>query len=527
VILREIVETGGYFPGANAHPMLQRAACVPGGGLCVEYVAEREFRGMCQNPIPNEIDMRRPSTRFVFAIAVVAQAMLACNAMAAEAGPLSASRIDIAQAPAGDTQTPLAELLARAQALSTSGRPLDAYETLAGAEDIHIGVIEFDYALGRAALDAGRPDKATLAFSRVLALDPSHAGALIDTGRAYLALGDLDRARATFRALLALDPPPAVRAQLQAYLALAEPRQAQTALPNGFSRQGYLAATLGRSTNVNQSPAQSSVFVPVIGSNFELSNQNVKKGDGFAGISGGVEAAQVLDGTYSMIFGGEFVERKNFHESSFDLGGVNLHLGLAAAMGTHLARFQRLVGRDYLGGSASRDLDVFAFDYLGPLAGDAQLLVSAQAGRLRYLPEGLGLFDANFVTWGLGAARKISERSTAHLILSTGTQNDVGGSPSGDKRLLGVRLGAETLIQPRLKLTGSAAWEQGDYNRFDEAFLAERRDVRWVFETALQYALERNLFLRLGLSHADQRSNIPIYEYTRTEWWLMLRREFP
>lgn len=469
------------------------------------------------------------------AIAIAAQAMFACEARAERVGSPPAAAIHMAQAPAGAAQAqaevaqpPLAELLARAEALSASDRLPEAYELLAGAEDAYIGVIEFDYALGRAALDAGRPDKATLAFSRVLALDPGHAGALIDTGRAYLALRDLARARTTFRSLLAFDPPPALRAQLEAYLAQAEPRQEEAAsFPTGLSHQGFLAATLGQSTNVNQSPAQTSVFVPAIGSNFELSNQNVKKGDMFAGISGGLEAARALDGTYSMLFGGEFVERKNFHESAFDLGGVNVYLGLAANSGAHYARFQRLVGRDYLGGDSSRDLDVFAFNYLGPLAADTQLLVSAQAGHLRYLPESLGIFDANFVTWGLGAAQKISERTTAHLILSTGTQNDIGGSPNGDKRPRAVRLGAETLLQPRLKLSGSAAWERSTYSQVDQAFLAERLDSRLVFDAALQYALERNLFLRFGLSHADQRSNIPIYEYTRTEWWLMLRREFP
>jgi tetratricopeptide (TPR) repeat protein len=468
------------------------------------------------------------------AIAIAAEAMLACEAGAERPGSPPAAAIHTAQAQAEATQpqaevaqAPLAELLARAEALSASGRLLEAYELLAGAEDAHIGVIEFDYALGRAALDAGRPDKATLAFSRVLALDPDHAGALIDTGRAYLALGDLARARSTFRSLLAFDPPPALRAQLQEYLAQAEPKREETASLPGFSRQGFLAATLGQSTNVNQSPTQASVFVPAIGSNFELSKQNVKKGDIFAGISGGIDASQSLDGTFAMLFGGEFVERKNFHESAFDLGGVNAYLGLAASAGAHYARFQRLVGRDYLGGDSSRDLDVFAFNYLGPLAADAQLLVSAQAGHLRYLPEALTIFDANFVNWGLGAARKISEQTTVLLILSTGTQNDIGGSPNGDKRPRGVRLGAETLLQPRLKLTGSAAWERSSYSRFDEAFLAERRDSRWIFDAALQYALERNWFLRFGLSHADQRSNIPIYEYTRTEWWLMLRREFP
>jgi len=473
--------------------------------------------------------MRRPDKTFIFTVAVIAHAILGCEAIAEEFGLHPASKVQIAQAPDATPQAPLEELLARAEALSSSGRFPEAYDLLVLEEDTYIGVIEFDYALGRAALNAGRPDKATLAFSRVLALDPGHAGASIDIGRAYLALGDLARARATFQGMLSLDPPPPVRAQLQGYLARTEPRQdeGEGRLPIGMSYQGHVSASLGRSTNVNQSPAQSQVFVPAIGSNFELSNQNVKKADGFASISAGLEAAQALDGTYSMIFGGEFIERRNFHEFSFDLGGVNLYLGLGAAMGAHQWRVQRLVGRDYLGGGPSRDLDVLAFNYFGPLATDTQLLVSAQSGRLRYVPEGLRIFDADFVTWGLGAARKIAEQSTAFVIFSTGQQKDVGDNPSGDKRVLGVRVGAEAAMRPRLKLTGSAAWERGNYNRFDEAFFTERRDARWTLDAALQFALERNLFLRLGISHSDQRSNIPIYEYSRSEWSLMLRREFP
>jgi tetratricopeptide (TPR) repeat protein len=286
---------------------------------------------MCQNQIPIEIDMRRPDKTFIFTVAVIIHAVLGCKAMAEEFRLDPASKFQIVQAPAAIPRAPLEQLLAHAEALSSSAKFLEAYELLVREEDNYIGVIEFDYALGRAALDAGRPDKATLAFSRVLALDPGHAGATIDTGRAYLALGDFARARATFQGLLALDPPPPVRAQLQGYLAQAEPRQAEGNLPIGMSYQAHLAATLGRSTNVNQSPAQSQVFVPAIGSNFELSNQNVRKADGFASISAGLEAAQALDGTYSMVFGGEFTERRNFHEFSFDLGGVNFYLGLGAA----------------------------------------------------------------------------------------------------------------------------------------------------------------------------------------------------
>ena len=128
--------------------------------------------------------------------------------------------------------TPLDELLAEAAKLSAAGRPAEAYAVLSAQEDTYIGVVKFDYALGRAALDAGRPDRATLAFARVLALEPNHAGARIDSGRAYLALGNREQAAAAFQALLELDPPPALRAQLLVYLAQArreQPREATLA----------------------------------------------------------------------------------------------------------------------------------------------------------------------------------------------------------------------------------------------------------------------------------------------------------
>src|SRR3954469_6164197 len=140
---------------------------------------------------------------------------------------LVAAQVFVAAAHAAEIIAPLPGLLAQARSLSQSGRFADAYELLARAEDEYIGEVQFDYALGRAALDAGYPARATLIFSRVLAVDPAHGGALIDTGRAYLALENYEQARATFESLLALDPPPVLRAQLQAFL-----QQARRELPD-------------------------------------------------------------------------------------------------------------------------------------------------------------------------------------------------------------------------------------------------------------------------------------------------------
>jgi tetratricopeptide (TPR) repeat protein len=470
--------------------------------------------------------MRRPDIISILAIIALTQAIPACGADAAGLSAPAVSKFEIAQATASAPRPPLADLLARAESLSSSGKFLDAYELLDGAEDTYIGVIEFDYALGRAALDAGRPDKATLALSRVLALDPGHAGASIDIGRAYLALGNYDQARATFETMLGLDPPPAVRAQLQAYLEQARAAGQDRSPKSGRSQHGYLAAVYGRSSNVNQSPGQSQVFIPAFGATYQLSNQNVRKADGFAGVMGGVDASLPLNGIYSLIVGGDFAERRNNHESAFDLGGLGARVGIAATTQAQLLRLQLFTGRDYLGGSPSRDMNALGLDYFRDLGADTQLLALAQAGRLRYLPEGLKIFDADFGTLGIGASRKIAGDSTAFVTVSTGHMNDVGGNPSGDRRQLGLRVGADAAILPRLRLMGNATWERGRYDRFDPSFLTERRDFVTYFELALEYALAQRTSLRLSLAQTDQRSNISIYAYDRTEAWLTLRYEF-
>lgn len=446
------------------------------------------------------------------------------------AAPSSVREAPTGTEPAQDTvaRAALVDLLARAEALSRSGKPAEAYALLLSAEDTYIGTIDFDYALGRAALDAGRPDKATLALNRVLALDPVHAGASIDVGRAYLALGDFARARRAFQNLLSLDPPPQVRSQLQAFLDLTEASAAESAAvaPGALSHQGYLAALIGRSSNVNQAPSQSVIFVPGMGSNFELPGQNVQMADGFAGIGGGVDFSKNLGGTYATIFGGEFLGRRNFHEFDFDVGGYSLYLGLTAVNGPHAAKIQGFFGRNYLGGSANRDLDGVTANYVGALDADTQFLATAQVGQQRYVPEDLRIYDADFSVLGAGAARKLGERSTVFAMFSTGYQKDTGGSPDGNKELVGFQAGGEMLIGTRTKATAAAVGERSRYDKFNTGFQTERHDIRRAFDLGAQYFLDRNLSLRFNVSYAYTRSNIPIYEYTRAEWTAMLRRDF-
>jgi hypothetical protein len=434
---------------------------------------------------------------------------------------LVATQVLFAAAYAAEAIAPLPELLAQARSLSQSGRFAEAYDLLARAEDEYIGEAQFDYALGRAALDAGYPARATLIFSRVLAVDPTHGGALIDTGRAYLALANFEQARATFESLLALDPPPVIRTQLQAFL-----QQARRELPGRAALSGYVAATFGRSTNVNQSPGLSQVFVPLFGARFDLAEQNVRKADRYWSIAGGVEGALPLSGPVSIVGGVDAVQRENFKESEFALGGLGARLGLAAAGGPNLVRLQWIASRSDLGHDPSRDVEALALDGFRMLSPDAQLAVSAQGGRIRHLSEALQVFDANFVAFGAGASRRFAGSSTVSGGVSAGAEHDIGGNPDGSKRQLGFRLAGDTPVRSRLNAGVSLALQRTGYDMTNVAFLVERHDLRRDLELSLQYLLEEAWSVRVGATWTGQRSNIPIYEFQRRELWLTLRKDF-
>ena len=421
-------------------------------------------------------------------------------------------------------QSALEDLLARAGEMSALGKHAEAYALLSAEEDTHIGEIAFDYALGRAALHAGRPDRATIAFSRVVALDPGHAGARIDMGRAYLALGNRAQAEVAFEALLALDPPSALRTQLLAFLA-----QARAERKRGPVARGYLSLSAGTSSNVNQAPGQGQIFVPGLLAVLQLADQNVRKDDSFASVGAGVETAMPLSARTSLIGGAEILSRANAHESDFNVGGAVASAGLAWAGERHVTRAQLQAVRNTLGGSTSREVSALSVDVteISAAAGTPGAMFGfAHLGSYRHPPEELKIFDADFVTFGAGWVARPDEKSTFSVTLLAGGDRDRGGNPSGDRRGLGARLAWESVLAPRLKLAAIVSGQSSHYGGFDSAFLTVRADRRTDLEGFLRYELARKLEARLGVWRSVQDSNIPIYEYRRTDWYLMLRRQF-
>lgn len=414
-----------------------------------------------------------------------------------------------------------AALLEQARILSAAGKADEAYRALAAKEDDYIGEIDFDYALGRAALESGRPDRATLAFTRVLAVDPMHAGASIDMGRAYLALGNREQARSVFEGLLALDPPAAVRDRLAAYLA-----QAGGAGERRTVISGFVAASAGRDSNVNAAAAQARIFVPLFGAEVDLAGRNLRRADTYAGLSAGIDLTHQIDQRHALIGGVDAIQRRNARESQFDIDAGAARIGVARIWDRFFARAQLLSARSYLDRRASRDVSALALE-VSEVPGDGTRWSGfAQAGRFRHPPAEQRVFDADFASAGVGARRAWDSGVALYGNLSAGREHDVGGNPGGDRRLSGLLLGVEQALAGRLSLQASAGLQDAAYRRADPAFLVTRHDRREDLEIALQYRLNADLRLRLAVRSTRQRSNIPIYAYTRQDFGITLRQDF-
>lgn len=137
-------------------------------------------------------------------------------------------------------------LMREADAMMKSGKSADAYNLLEPKEGDYSGDVGFDYLLGIAALDSGRPDRATIAFERILIVNPNFSGARLDLARAFFVMGSDDIAKNEFETVLTQSPPEQVKAVVQKYLeVIEERRKARIQQVNA-----YLEGSVGNDSNI-------------------------------------------------------------------------------------------------------------------------------------------------------------------------------------------------------------------------------------------------------------------------------------
>jgi tetratricopeptide (TPR) repeat protein len=414
--------------------------------------------------------------------------------------------------------------ITRAEQLLKEGKPAEAFAILDPVEDKYSGDIRFDYLLGVAALDSGKADRATLAFERVLAINPDFAGARLDMARAYFHLGDADRAKTEFLAVRTQNPPADAEAVIARYLDAIE----QIERAKRRTLRAYVEATLGYDSNVNNSGTQSQIPIPALGNLvFTLNPSNLKRSDAFKSMGAGVDFSYQFQPGLGMYAGADARKRMNNHEDTFDNGSLDARAGMIFGEAANQFRIGATGGRYTLDDELSRRAEGATVEWRYTLDPANQVSAFSQYSRNRFTNPATQVNSFNQSTSGVGYMRVLNEgRAALFGTYFLGKERDTEGRADGAKSFYGVRVGGQLMLRDNLDLFSVLSTQIGNYGRRNGVFLTTRHDEQTDFVLGANWRFASNWSLRPQLLHTRNTSSIQIYRYERTEGSLAVRRDF-
>lgn len=424
-----------------------------------------------------------------------------------------------------DTAGARQKLLQDADKLIKSGKAAEAYALLAPEQSRRAGDPDYDYLLGIAALDSGRPTEAIFALERVLAVKPNHLQARAEIARAYLASGEKAAAKQEFEAVQSRNPPREVNATIQKFLdAINQGQGGKSTMLNG-----YLEASIGNDSNVNSATGSNQVAIPAFGGAVAtLDATGVQTRDTFATVSGGASVRHALSAEWSVFGGVNLNQRKNSSQHIFNTGGVdgNVGLSLVQAEDSYSAALQ-LQGFN-VDNERYRDASGMTLQWQRDLKkSSSQASSYFQYTSLKY--PGQSLRDANRYVLGAAYASVLSGDYAPVVYggLYVGQEKVKDSSrPELGHKLFGLRTGGEWNIYAQTKLFGSLSIESRRYGGEDTIFLVTRKDTQTDLKVGLNYVMDKLWTLTPQISYTKNKSNIVINDYKRNMISIGLRRDF-
>ena len=403
------------------------------------------------------------------------------------------------------------QLLQAAEARLQRNDADGAYALLSPHEADLAGNPYFDYLLGIAALDSGRLSEAIFTLQRALAVEPGFSGARMELARAYFEAGNTDQARPLFVALLDESPPPAVRNVLHRYI---DSIDARPAVPRPrFTPYAEFAA--GHDSNANGSTDDAQFL------GFALTPENVATDSPFTEAAAGFTWTVPTSHQVAWYSGARVSLRHNPDADFVDSGVLSALTGFSWRRG-------RFFGRAGLDGYvAQRDGDYnSSYGGLELLLGaslDARwdLSLGVRGGKLSH-DDPIEILDVDRLLYTLGLAYRISSLASITIEGIGGEDDETqSGSPYGNSKA-GARLSFSAPVadnQLRLSI-GSLV---SDYDGMFFGGTREDTQVTALAELEFRDIFTEGLSLIPRVRHIDNDSDVPLYDYDRTEFGLTLR----
>ena len=414
--------------------------------------------------------------------------------------------------------------LQMAEDLLRANKAQEAYDLLEPFEFDLAGDLKYDYLLGLAALESGKPEKSSLVFERVLAVEPRYLGVRLDLARSYFQIGDIARATQEFQAVLAQSPPPDLKANAERYLQAIE----QAKAPKRMSLSAYVELGGGYDTNVNSSTADNPIILP--GANnqpFFLDPSSLETEDSFGTMGVGTELGYVLSPRWSVYVGGDARYRGYEDIDTANYGTLDGRVGVGLNLGRHFFRLGTTGGRFFLDEKAYRESYGANAEWRYQAGNQDQLSLTGQYSSYRHLSDVLESSDFDQGLLSLGWLHVLASGRTLFSVnLNAGREDDVGGRPDGAALLGGTRLFVQTALGEKVGVFATTGAQRTKYDNLSDTFLVERADWLYDVTIGMNWQLNDKWSIRPQLSYTKNDSNIPLYEFDRGEVALYLRRDF-
>jgi hypothetical protein len=413
----------------------------------------------------------------------------------------------------GVTRFALAAPADEVRALLDQGRAREAYE-LARRHPDELGKPEFDFYYGIAAIDAGHAGEGVLALERYIVQFPENDRARLELARAYYVLGELIRAREEFETVARRKPPAEVLATIDRFMDSIRAQETRYRP----SASLYVEIGGGYDSNVNSGVGNPVIAVPTLGV-VQIAQVGARSGDSFLHLAAGGQVSQPVAAGVALIAGGS-AEGKLHHDTFdqlFDQVSAVIYGGASYLKQKSLVRGTLALSTLYVDYDRFRDAATAGVEWHHQLDEFNSASVFGQYARLVY-PASPSR-DSHFYGLGAGWRRALLGRLQPvfqlQAVYGQEMNDDEPERADLSRDLYTLRGGLSLTPAARWGVSLGAAYTASRFEGVDGLFLVRREDDYYGVDLGASYRLTRQLSLRADYLYSENRSNIPLYQYSR------------